>query len=546
MSRVPSGGDSAGTPACGGVQRVVLLGAGWRGVSPRGSRTGSGPVGEQSASRRSRGNRSRFLIGLLFAVLAATFLPAVGPAGVARAGARSLVTGQRLVARSFGYWLVTGGGRVLSYGDARPLGSATHPHPPVVAMAATPDGQGYWLVTAGGRVLSYGDARPLGSAAHPHPPVVAMAATPDGQGYWLVTAGGRVLSYGDARPLGSAAHPHPPVVAMAATPGGQGYWLVTAAGRVLSYGDARPFGSATHPNPPVVAMAATPDGQGYWLVTAAGQVLSYGDARPFGSATHPNPPVVAMAATPDGQGYWLVTAAGQVLSYGDARAFVSAAQTRSNVVVVAMATLPPGPPVLAGIERTALPYRTGSGAVAVTSSITVSASDGIDLTKARVAISSGYLHGSDTLSFTRPHNISASFDAATGVLTLRGKGTSSAYQSALRSVKFSTVATTRSGPRTVSFQVDDGRAVNHASNIVSRSLTIVHPAPVVTTTTGETNYTQGQVPVVVDGGLKVKSPSGSDLTSAQVEITTGFGPGTPWASPTLAKSPGLTTWRPAC
>ena len=193
--------------------------------------------------------------------------------------------------------------------------------------------------------------------------------------------------------------------------------------------------------------------------------------------------------------------------------------------MVAMAALPPGPPVLAGIENSGRSYQTGSPAVPVTSSITVSTSDGTDLTKARVAISSGYLHGRDLLSFNGAHKITGTFNAATGVLTLKGKGTASTYQAALRSVKFSTAGSTRSGPRTVSFQVDDGRAVNHASNVLSRALSVVHPAPVVTTTAGQSGYTQGQAPVVIDGGIKVKSPSGSNLTSAQVAITTGFGPG---------------------
>ena len=460
------------------------------------------------------------MVGLVVAALAATILPAVEPTAVASAGAASLATGLSLVARHQGYWLVTGGGRVLGYGDARSFGSDANaqPHPAVVGMAATPDGLGYWLVTGAGRVLSYGDARSFGSGtnAQPHPAVVGMAATPDGLGYWLVTCGGKVLSYGDARSFGSGtnAQPHPAVVGMAATPDGLGYWLVTSGGKVLSYGDARSFGSDANaqPHPAVVGMAATPDGLGYWLVTGAGRVLSYGDARSFGSGTNaqPHPAVVGMAATPDGLGYWLVTGAGRVLSYGDARSFGSGTAHRSDPLMVAMAVLPPGPPVLAGIEDSARSYQTGSPAVPVTSSITVSTSDGTDLTKARAAISSGYLHGRDSLSFNGAHKITGTFNAATGVLTLKGKGTASAYQAALRSVKFSTAGSTRSGPRTVSFQVDDGRAVNHASNVLSRALSVVHPAPVVTTTAGQSGYTQGQAPVVIDGGVKVKSPSGSD------------------------------------
>src|ERR1700678_585402 len=57
-------------------------------------------------------------------------------------------------------------GGVLRYGAAQFFGSPTQAHlaAPIVAMAATPDGDGYWLVGADGGVLSYGDAKYFGSA----------------------------------------------------------------------------------------------------------------------------------------------------------------------------------------------------------------------------------------------------------------------------------------------------------------------------------------------------------------------------------------------
>ncbi len=180
------------------------------------------------------------------------------------------------------------------------------------------------------------------------------------------------------------------------------------------------------------------------------------------------------------------------------------------------------PPVLANIESTTLAYTTGSGAVPVTSTLTVTASDHGKLASATVAVSAGYRSGQDTLAFANTGNIRGSFDAATGVLTLTGKDTLADYQAALRSVTFATTGAAPSGSRTVSFQVDDGYRVNHASNIVTRAITVAHPAPVVTTTAGSTAYSQGTPPVVVDGGLTVADSGGLDLVSAQVQMTAGF------------------------
>ena len=155
-------------------------------------------------------------------------------------------------------------------------------------------------------------------------PIVAMAATPDGQGYWLVGSDGGVFAYGDANFYGStgAIHLNEPIVGMAATPDGRGYWLVASDGGIFTFGDAAFYGStgAIHLNEPIVGMAPTPDGQGYWLVASDGGIFTFGDAAFYGStgAIHLNEPIVGMAPTPDGQGYWLVASDGGIFTYGDA------------------------------------------------------------------------------------------------------------------------------------------------------------------------------------------------------------------------------------
>jgi hypothetical protein len=263
-----------------------------------------------------------------------------------------------------GYWLVESDGSVASLGDAANYGSATGGvwRPPVVGMAATPDGRGYWLVDSDGGVFAFGDAVLHGSAsaAASLGSVVGMAATPDGGGYWLVTSNGKVFAYGDAILHGSAGALGlaGSVVGMAATPDGGGYWLVTSNGEILPGGDATSYGNAVmHRSAAglgragsVVGMAATPDGRGYWLAASNGEVFAFGDATFDGSAyVGLRKPVVGMAATPDGRGYWLAASDGDVFAFGDATRHGSAGGRDRGGSVVGMAMssplpLPPAPP----------------------------------------------------------------------------------------------------------------------------------------------------------------------------------------------------------
>ena len=83
-------------------------------------------------------------------------------------------------------------------------------------------------------------------------------------------------------------------------------------------------------------------------------------------------------------------------------------------------------------------FTVGGTAVAVDSGITVS-SNVLDLTGATVTISPGTLQTGDTLNFTTQNGITGNFSG--GVLTLSGSATPAQYQTALRSVTFSTTST---------------------------------------------------------------------------------------------------------
>lgn len=102
-----------------------------------------------------------------------------------------------------------------------------------------------------------------------------------------------------------------------------------------------------------------------------------------------------------------------------------------------------------------LNYTAGSSGIAVFSVLTASDVDNTDLTGAVVTIS-GVMDG-DSLNFTDQAGITGTYDAATGTLTLSGTASVADYQTALRSITFSTAdGLTPQGSRTLSATVSDG------------------------------------------------------------------------------------------
>ncbi len=139
----------------------------------------------------------------------------------------------------------------------------------VVGISATPDSLGYWEVTAGGTVASFGDAVVTGTTSDTSPsnPVVGIATDDATGGFWLVTRDGQVLPH------------HAPYLGASVDPGAQRS-APSAGGTVGSAGSAPGSWRSA-----VVALTPTADDQGYWEVTAAGVVTAFGDAAAV--AAHP-------------------------------------------------------------------------------------------------------------------------------------------------------------------------------------------------------------------------------------------------------------------
>ena len=135
-------------------------------------------IGQVRNSGTTRTTRRIALFGATFGVLAATL-----GLGVAASG------------RASDHYAATSG--AAQHGAAHSAAHTTADTTATTAndysggrlMTADPNG-GYWTVNWVGAVTAYGGAPTFGSPAQSGitvaKPVVAMAATPDGQGYWLV------------------------------------------------------------------------------------------------------------------------------------------------------------------------------------------------------------------------------------------------------------------------------------------------------------------------------------------------------------------------
>ncbi|HEV2813791.1 MAG TPA: Ig-like domain-containing protein [Solirubrobacteraceae bacterium] len=174
----------------------------------------------------------------------------------------------------------------------------------------------------------------------------------------------------------------------------------------------------------------------------------------------------------------------------------------------------------------ALSYTAGSGPAAVDPGITATDADSTDLVGAIVTISGNFASAEDDLAFADGDVIAGSYDDTSGVLTLSGTASVADYEAALRSVTYAnSSATPSTATRTVTFQADDGGAVDNVSDAVTRDVAVAAPnpgAPVVTTSAGPTAYTIGDSASTVDAALTVTDSDDTNLESAEVRVGAGF------------------------
>jgi VCBS repeat-containing protein len=182
-------------------------------------------------------------------------------------------------------------------------------------------------------------------------------------------------------------------------------------------------------------------------------------------------------------------------------------QTSNSATVTVTVTGTNTAPVIASVETVPLSYPSGSPAVAVTSTLTVSDADDGTLSGATVSVTAGLDAAADTLGFTNASGITGSYDASTGVLTLTGAASLASYQAALRTVTFATTDPAASpAARTVSFTVTD--SVGATSAAATRTID-VSPGAQAPTANSDSYDAVGNTPLGVG-----TTPSGPAVTES--------------------------------
>ncbi len=181
------------------------------------------------------------------------------------------------------------------------------------------------------------------------------------------------------------------------------------------------------------------------------------------------------------------------------------------------------PPVLSGIEASALAYTENDPATAITATLVAADVDNTNLAGATVQITGNYQNGQDVLSFVNTANITGTWNATTGTLTLTGSDTVADYQAALRAVKYQNTSENPSAlTRTVSFTVNDGML---ASNTVTRNITVtpVNDPPTLSGIEASAlAYTEGQSATAITATLVAADVDNTNLAGATVQITGNY------------------------
>ncbi|WP_224742344.1 beta strand repeat-containing protein, partial [Cysteiniphilum sp. SYW-8] len=164
-----------------------------------------------------------------------------------------------------------------------------------------------------------------------------------------------------------------------------------------------------------------------------------------------------------------------------------------------------------------LSYTENASASVIDVALTVNDADDTNIESASVTISNNYVNGEDILAFANTANITGSFNAGTGVLTLTGSDTLANYQAALRSVTYQNTSDNPSTlARTVSFVVNDGD-VNSSAVTSTINITAVNDAPVMVAG-GTLNYTENAPASVIDTGISINDVDDTHIQSASVSM----------------------------
>jgi hypothetical protein len=202
-----------------------------------------------------------------------------------------------------------------------------------------------------------------------------------------------------------------------------------------------------------------------------------------------------------------------------------AANNLSNVATRNVTIAVNGAPVLNAGGT--LNYTENNPPTAIDNTVTITDGDSPNLVGATAQITGNCTSSEDVLTFTTQNGISGSYAAGTCTLTLTGSSSVANYQAALRSVQYSNSSENPgTTARTVTWQVNDGGAINNLSNTATSTINVAATADAPVLTAGATaSFTEDGPAVALDGTVTVTDPDSTTLASATVQITGNCGSG---------------------
>ncbi|MFP4504510.1 MAG: tandem-95 repeat protein [Cyclobacteriaceae bacterium] len=181
-------------------------------------------------------------------------------------------------------------------------------------------------------------------------------------------------------------------------------------------------------------------------------------------------------------------------------------------------------PLISQLENDALVYEENAPAVNISEQLEVSDPENDQVSSARIFFSQGYRAAEDSLLFDEQSGISASFSDST--LTLSGIASASAYQEALRTVRYINKSENPSvTDKTLSLVLTDSEGAD--SEPFSRSLQVVpiNDLPLISgLEEAALQFVEGRPAVPISSSLQLSDPDDSLLSRAEVRIDTGYAP----------------------
>ena len=195
-------------------------------------------------------------------------------------------------------------------------------------------------------------------------------------------------------------------------------------------------------------------------------------------------------------------------------------------------------------------YTENNPALSVDNAITLSDADDTQMSGGSISLTSGFLPGDVLAVDTTGTGITASYNAATGILTLSGTDTTANYQSVLRSLTYLSTSedpnnndTPANRSRTVTYSLSDGGSsgAGTGTGTTTRLINIVpiNDTPALGGAGSTRTFTENDLALLLEpSGWTLSDVDDTQMVSATVQIGAGLGSGDTLAAGSLP--PGWT------